>query len=160
MSISSIEFGAGDTTTTRCHTDNDPGSAFASNSSGAGSTSNCRSRYGVADLIGNVWERTSGQIYDNIGLENGVDGLWMGQIFLSSTNLYSNFDLLRALTTSAGVSPVISGNGDRYYPGGSGAKGALWGGLWTFGGATGRWSADKSRGRSQADANTGGRCSL
>ncbi|MBC7530881.1 MAG: SUMF1/EgtB/PvdO family nonheme iron enzyme [Oligoflexus sp.] len=144
VTITSLEAGAADTTTTRCHTDNNPGSAFTSNSTGAGYTSNCRSRYGAADMVGNVWEWTAGQISTAAGQDNGTDGLWMGQSFLTGNNVTfaslgsGNYDLLRGLPKGTGAAPVVFDSSDYYFYS-SGLRGSLRGGSWGNGADAGRW---------------------
>src|SRR6476469_6373235 len=52
-SVTNIEWNgtAADSSTVRCHTDSTPTSFYAGNSA---QTANCRSRYGAADMIGNL----------------------------------------------------------------------------------------------------------
>ncbi|MBC7531752.1 MAG: SUMF1/EgtB/PvdO family nonheme iron enzyme [Oligoflexus sp.] len=145
LSITALESGAGDMTTVRCHTDNNPASAMTSNSTGVGSTSNCRSRYGAADMIGNVWDWTAGQISTAAGQDNGMDGLWLGQTFLTGTNVTfaslgsGNYDLLRGLPKTTSAASVVYDSGDYYYYS-SGLRGSVRGGTWYDGSFAGRWS--------------------
>ncbi|MBC7533483.1 MAG: SUMF1/EgtB/PvdO family nonheme iron enzyme, partial [Oligoflexus sp.] len=164
VSILSLETGAGDATTIRCHTDNNPGVTFNTNSSGAGSTSNCRSRYGAADMVGNVWEWTAGQITTAVGHDNGIDGLWMGQSFLSSSGSFlslgsGNYDLLRALAKTTAEAPIVFDAGDVYYYA-SGLRASIRSGGRDGGNAGGRWVMIVDRPPSDLVSTVGGRCTL
>ncbi|MBC7532455.1 MAG: SUMF1/EgtB/PvdO family nonheme iron enzyme, partial [Oligoflexus sp.] len=157
VSIPGLESGTADTTTVRCHTDNNPGSAYASNSS---QTANCRSRYGVADMVGNVWEWTTGQQFSTAGYDNGTDGLWYGVTFPGANNNISAFkmDLLRAFPSSSSQSTVAD-NADFYWYATS-LRGAFRGGSWDGGSNAGRWALYVSYAPSNVYAGIGGRCSL
>ncbi|MBC7532679.1 MAG: SUMF1/EgtB/PvdO family nonheme iron enzyme, partial [Oligoflexus sp.] len=160
VSINSLESGAGDTTTIRCHSDNTPANAFSSNSSGAGSTSNCRSRYGAADMVGNVWEWATGQIYNGAGRDNGTDGLWYGATLPNSTAAISTFklDLLRAIPSNSALS-VVSANLDSYaYSGGVAASRR--GGRFLDGSDEGRWHMMVDNPPSMVWPQLGLRCGL
>ncbi|MBC7531596.1 MAG: SUMF1/EgtB/PvdO family nonheme iron enzyme, partial [Oligoflexus sp.] len=160
VSISSLESGAADTTTIRCHSDNTPGGVFTSNSTGAGSTSNCRSRYGVADMVGNVWEWTTGQQFSTAGHDNGSDGLWYGVTLPGANNYISalKMDLLRAFPSSSSLSTVAD-NAD-YYAYSTSLRGAYRGGNWYDGSYAGRWFLNMSGAPSSVNTTVGGRCSL
>lgn len=109
-SIRALEYGAADTSTVRCHTDNSPASPYATNSS---QTANCRSRYGVADLIGNMWELTTGKAVLGKGLDNGLDGRGTGSTYPNASfGPIVKFDFLTAFP-SAGWTPVDTA-GDEY----------------------------------------------
>ncbi|MBC7531450.1 MAG: SUMF1/EgtB/PvdO family nonheme iron enzyme [Oligoflexus sp.] len=153
VSISSLESGGSDATTIRCHTDANPWGNIASNSSGSGSTSSCRSRYGAADMVGNAFEITSGRVLDLQGQDNGVDGLWLGQSFLNTSgggvtfaSLNSgNYDLLRGLPKASLTAPIVFDAADSYNAG-SGLVSSIRGDHFnanTAGPAgAGRWSLD------------------
>jgi hypothetical protein len=139
-SAAAVENGAADASTIRCHSDYDPASRYTSNDS---NTATCRSRFGAADMVGNTFEWASGQIYDGIGYDNGVDGLWLGQSFPTSLQLISalgRFDLVRAIPKGADA-PAVSHNGDRYlYQ--AALRGSIRGGDFQFSGTNaGRWYA-------------------
>ncbi|RYZ60222.1 MAG: hypothetical protein EOP07_01485 [Proteobacteria bacterium] len=163
VNIASLEWNGsgGDATTIRCHTDNNPASPFASNNSGSGSTANCRSRYGVADMVGNVWEWTTGQQTSAAGHDNGTDGLWYG-VTLPTTGSGAiatlKMDLLRAVPSSLALSTVAD-NSD-YYIYGSSFRGAFRGGSWTGGSADGRWLLIVNNAPSNLSADVGMRCAF
>ncbi|MBC7532000.1 MAG: SUMF1/EgtB/PvdO family nonheme iron enzyme, partial [Oligoflexus sp.] len=158
VSINSVESGAGDATTVRCHTDNNPGGAFNSNSTGAGSTSTCRSRYGVADMVGNVWEWTTGQINSALGQDNGIDGLWLGQSFIATSGYYDTYyDLLRALPKYSPNASTVFDAGDAYYYS-AGLRGSFRGGHMGIGSQGGRWMLYLDYNTTSVSGIIGGRC--
>ncbi|MBC7531405.1 MAG: SUMF1/EgtB/PvdO family nonheme iron enzyme, partial [Oligoflexus sp.] len=121
VATSTIESGAGDNTSIRCHTDYVPaGFIMNTNTSGAGSTATCRSRYGAADMVGNVWEFTTGQIDGQSGLDNGIDGLWYGHSF-HSADVYAgattNYDLFGGFLSNGVPGSLISSTNDFYWQG-------------------------------------------
>ncbi|MBC7530975.1 MAG: SUMF1/EgtB/PvdO family nonheme iron enzyme, partial [Oligoflexus sp.] len=160
VSIPTLEYNAtgADTTTVRCHTDNNPAVAYTSNSS---QTANCRSRYGAADMVGNAWEWTSGQQNSGSGSDNGSDGLWYGINLPTGSSSISALreDLLRAYPTSSALS-VIADNSDSYEYASS-LRGAIRGGAWNNGSAgAGRWMLWVPYFPSDNFASVSGRCSL
>ncbi|MBC7532373.1 MAG: SUMF1/EgtB/PvdO family nonheme iron enzyme, partial [Oligoflexus sp.] len=163
--ITTLESGASDATTIRCHTDNNPSGPLLSNSSGAGSSSNCRSRYGVADMVGNVWEWSNSQYLGATGLDNGRDGLNLGRTQLLTggyslvSNLGSTFDLLRGIIQTAGAAALISANGDQFVSFG-GLHGSNWGGAWSHGQNAGRWYTGTSWGTTGNPIDFGLRCTF
>ncbi|MBC7531749.1 MAG: SUMF1/EgtB/PvdO family nonheme iron enzyme, partial [Oligoflexus sp.] len=165
LSITALETGAGDATTTRCNTDGNPNAAFLSNSSGAGSSSNCRSRYGVADMIGNVWEWTAGQVLNAVGKDEGIGGLWLGRNLLptagSISAIGSSYDLLRGFPTSAGAGALVSPNNDVYVLGAasSNTSAPFHGAGYNDSGA-GRWYLYTDQSPAFTQGNTGFRCAF
>ncbi|MBC7532682.1 MAG: SUMF1/EgtB/PvdO family nonheme iron enzyme, partial [Oligoflexus sp.] len=158
VSIPGLETGTADTTTVRCHTDNNPGSAYASNSS---QTANCRSRYGVADMVGNAWEWTTGQQFSTAATDNGTDGLWYGVTFPGASDNISalKMDLLRAFPSSSSLSTVAD-NADYYWYATTTIGGAIRGGTWFSGSSAGRWDLSIGNLPSYWSSRIGGRCSL
>jgi formylglycine-generating enzyme required for sulfatase activity len=148
--------GAQDNYVVRCHTDNNPPQPYTSNSS---QTASCRSRYGAADMVGNVWEWTNGQIYEAVGNDNGVDGLWLGQTFqtISGASFGNRYDLLRGFSKSSNA-PTVTNNGDfQWYA--SGLRGSVRGGGWDRGASVGRWAVDLGLAPAENYAVFGARCS-
>lgn len=128
--------------------------------SAVSTTANCRSRYGAADMVGNVWEWTSGQEYTTAGFDNGVDGLWTGRTLNATNNLSFGtiYDLLRGFARSSGNGATVSNNGDfQWYA--STLRGAFRGGNWGLGSQSGRWSLRVSHAPSAVYTDIGGRCS-
>jgi formylglycine-generating enzyme required for sulfatase activity len=156
QTVSSIEQASNGTGGDTCHTDNNPGSAYNSNSA---TTAKCRSRYGVADVVGNVWEWTLGQIYNGVGYDNGADGLWFEQglpTTQQNVSVYGRYDLFRGYPKSAGA-PAIADNGD-YYWYSSALRGPLRGGSWGNSSFAGRWSLLLNNAPSSSYSHLGGRC--
>ena len=157
LGISSLESGmAGG-----CNTNTS--SAYSSNSS---QTASCRSRYGAAVMVGNVWEWTSGQQSSGNGFDNGVDGLWLGRTLpggLATTTIDSiskvYYDLLRTLPTASAGAPAVAQNGDNFWINTSGLRGSRRGGDWSNGTYAGRWALSVSSAPSNTDALRGARCS-
>ncbi len=146
-----------------------------------GSASNCVSRYGIYDLVGNIWEWNSDQINNAIGWNSSVDitntetfGLNMGGLF---PNLVTdlpcfNFALGVVLNYDASVctgSTLINSNeniflNDYYWPAimtgikpvRSGGSVGVNGGFSTRKG--GRWVGDYNTQMTTAASNTGARC--
>jgi hypothetical protein len=114
QTVNSRESGAGNTTTIRCHTDSQPGALL---NTGSSETANCRSRYGAADMVGNVWEVTTNQVDSNVGRDNGEDALWLG-LTLPNYNAaqYASgghkFEFLRGTALSVGA--FVSTTDDTY----------------------------------------------
>jgi formylglycine-generating enzyme required for sulfatase activity len=152
-----LENAAADGTTVRCHTDNNPASAYSSNSA---NTANCRTRYGAADMVGNVWEWTTGQIFTGAGLDNGTDGLWFGQSLPTASNAVAaiggKYNLFRAFP-HASAGSVIADNVDYYYYN-TALRGAIRGGNWYDTTNAGRWSLYLSLAPSGPNTFLGGRC--
>ncbi|MBC7532804.1 MAG: SUMF1/EgtB/PvdO family nonheme iron enzyme [Oligoflexus sp.] len=165
VSIPSLESGAADTTSVRCHTDTNPFGAFASNSSGPGSTSSCRSRYGAADMVGNVFEYTMGQINGWLGQDNGTDGLWLGQSFLTASGVTfaslgsGNYDLLRGYPKSTGAGPIVYDSNDNYYSA-SGLRASIIGDHWNASSGAGRWFLELDQATTSAASWVGFRCTF
>jgi hypothetical protein len=137
-----------------CHSTG--GAALNSNSL---ATANCRSRYGVADHVGNVWEWTPGQIYTGYGYDNGVDGLWLGRAFPTANNNISTlgkYDLLRGIPTTSSAA-TVQANGD-YYWYAAGLMGSFRGGLWNSGAGAGRWTLELDGAPGASFTRLGGRC--
>ena len=127
--------------------------------SAGSTTANCRSRYGAADMVGNVWEWTSGQHYTAAGFDNGVDGLWTGRTLTTTNNASFGtiFDLLRGFARSSGNGATVSNNGDyQWYA--STLRGAIRGGAWAHGSLGGRWSLSVNIAPSAVSSSIGGRC--
>jgi formylglycine-generating enzyme required for sulfatase activity len=126
--------------------------------SASSSTTHCRSRYGAADMVGNVWEWTSGQEYTGAGFDNGVDGLWTGSTLTTTNGAYTNkYDLLRGFEKSSGGATVLFNGDYQWYT--ATLRGASRGGLFNSGGQAGRWILYLSNAPSNQGASTGGRCS-
>ena len=93
-----------------------PGFGAAPGVNGTYLTANCRSRYGV-DSVGSLvtssqFAGTSG----NLGFDNGIDGLSLGQSITGSSAAYTNsYDLLRGFPTST-TSAAVNSNNTKYYP--------------------------------------------
>ena len=129
----------------------------------------CVSRYGAQGMIGNVWNWAYDRIFDDVGLDNGIDGLWFGVQF--RTDDYDGtgsgrgpiaVDLLRGampLDESAGQS--VRRNDDRYLRWKtSGLVGALPGGGWYANESGGRWHMwfNQEPGEVSANGETAVRC--
>ena len=123
-------------------------------------TTNCRSRYGAADMVGNVHEWTSGQNLMRSGFDNGVDALWLLQGFLNvnAVSFGTKYDLLRAIPGPS-VGPTVSPNGDFQNLANSPVRGAYRGGGYNSGTAAGRWYVGMYNTPSYTNAALGGRCS-
>ncbi|MCX6128824.1 MAG: hypothetical protein NTX25_07140, partial [Proteobacteria bacterium] len=117
-------------------------------------TSNCRSRFGLADGPGNLWDWTNGQVYSAVGYDNGVDGLWL-QI-TKATVAGTKYDLLRGLYISAN-GPTISQNGDSSYYA-TALRGSARGDYYAGLGGAGRWSLLGDSLSSRIGTFLGGRC--
>ena len=115
-------------------------------------------------MVGNICEWTSGQIDTAIGLDNGLDGLWLGQTFptVSYALIVSigggSYDILRALPKSSSAS-IIYASGDAYYYS-SGIRAPRRGGNRADYSNDGRWLIDLSGAPSTADSTSGFRCSF
>ena len=116
-------------------------------------------------MVGNVWEWTAGQISTATGQDNGTDGLWMGQSFLTGDSVTfaslgsGNYDLLRGLPKGTGAAPIVYNSGDYYYYS-NGLKGSFRGGSWLNGTAAGRWALFLSFAPSFMVTDVSLRCSL
>jgi formylglycine-generating enzyme required for sulfatase activity len=154
--VATREQGGADAVTVRCHTDDDPWGDYNSNSS---ETANCRSRYGAADMVGNVWEWTTGQIFTGAGYDNGLDGSWLGKTLPTSSNHLSSmsnrYDLFRGYPTNTVSSSVVTDNGD-YYWYASTLRGAFRGGVWSNGSSSGRFALFVACAPSSRVATSGG----
>jgi hypothetical protein len=154
-----------DQTTIRCHIDNDPPNLVNTAQTGAGSTSNCYSRYGVENMIGNLYERTVGQQYATIGTDNGLDGLFYNRTTAPDTGYTiagagSSYDLLRALPVAAGQGSLINTTGESYFRGGTVLYGSRHGGWYGVGNTYGRWTHSIQQSPAQVEGAMGTRCSL
>lgn len=93
-----------------CNSDNQ-GTPLNTNSA---TTINCRSRYGVADMQGNVREWIMERAYNfstvGAGFDNGMDGLMLAPLMRISSGTPGQFDLLRGYAPVSGSN--ISGNND------------------------------------------------
>ncbi|MBC7659189.1 MAG: fibronectin type III domain-containing protein [Chitinophagaceae bacterium] len=159
VTISSLEWDGvtADSSTVRCHTDNNPTSAYPADDP---ATAKCRTRYGAADMVGNVAEWTTGQQYSGAGRDNGTDGLWYGMTLPTANGGISSLkeDLLRGFPTSSALS-VIAANSDQYYYA-STLRGSFRGGSWSNGSAAGRWRLDVLNAPSSVSTYIGLRCGL
>jgi formylglycine-generating enzyme required for sulfatase activity len=155
--------GAGaDAVTVRCHSDNNPGSPYNSNSA---ETTTCRSRYGMADHVGNIWEWVSDRHYSGAGLDNGLAGLWLDHATKTSNGQNSapaGFDLLRGSVPAdktAGAEIASALNGDNYWYNTT-LRGVFRGGRWSTAADAGRWSLYAAVAPSYVDTSFGGRCAV
>lgn len=140
---------------------------------GSNSTSNCVSRYGAQDMIGNVWEWNSDQVIDGLGVVSSVDGTndWDGWNATGySNNSFFNIgsDFLPALgipwpSSASGTIPNSSWDNihsDKISIVTTGSRGALFGGYWNFNSGAGRFGLSLSDTITYASGVVGGRCSL
>ncbi len=129
LTVASVEQGPADATTIRCHSDNNPSSTILS--TGTTDTANCRSRYGAADMVGNVIEFTGSQIYNGIGSDNGLDGTWYNRTVPSTSHYLSSYggryDLLRGFPMTSGTM-LLTSNGDYFYVNPTGQRASSRGG--------------------------------
>ncbi len=150
--VASLVGTVADTTTIRCHVDNSPASAYPADSS---ETANCRSRYGVADMMGNVAEWTTGQIFNtNTAMDNGLDGLGLG-VSISGSLAGGLVNLLRGFPVSSSGSAVSNTGGVPVSA--SPLAGTYRGGTWSEGGDN-RWRIDARYSPWNVNTIYGGRC--
>ncbi len=158
LASSSLEYGTPNNTTVRCHTDNNPTTLYLTNST---ATAHCRSRYGAADMIGNAYEITSGQISSGAGSDNGEDGLWLNATTPASDGSFAatKWDLVRSIPTATGA--TLAFNSDAVLITNSGIQTSIRGGGMNSLGASGRYYHNfQSSPASVAGTDTGFRCSL
>jgi Fibronectin type III domain/Concanavalin A-like lectin/glucanases superfamily/Sulfatase-modifying factor enzyme 1 len=158
LTVSSLESGAADTTTVRCNQDGSPAALYSTNSP---QTANCRSRYGVADMVGNASENTNGQGLGAAGYDNGTDGLWSGTTrLIAYTSLNGlKFDLLRGFPTPLDGATLGATANMHYAPSVSLFYGTTRGGSpdQTLG-KSGRWYIHANTAPTYTSTYTGGRC--
>jgi formylglycine-generating enzyme required for sulfatase activity len=152
QTVSFVEYGAA----TGCSTTG--AGIYNSNSS---NTAACRSRYNAADMTGNQAEFTLEKVYNGVGYDNGVDGLWLGQAFPTTSGSFATvlggaakYDLLRGLPKS-GLSTIPNQD---YYFYTSGLRAAIRGGGYNDAGSAGRWTLRVLQPPSSAISGNGGRC--
>ncbi len=137
VNLTTLETGTADGVTIRCHTDNDP--INTDYPSGSSETATCRSRFEVADIIGNRTERTSQQGYNGTGTDDGDSGLWFGITYPLLTgythNVGSRVDLFRNMVN---FGPIVNRNDDWYWAA-NGNTAALRGGGRSFNSGAGRY---------------------
>ncbi|RYF41859.1 MAG: hypothetical protein EOO38_20270, partial [Cytophagaceae bacterium] len=157
QSVNALESGTGDTVTIRCHSDNNPTGPYPTASA---QTANCQSRFGAMDMVGNMWEWTTGQVFSAVGRDNGQDGMWYGITMTTSDTVSNNLkhDLLRAFSLNTGLATLYD-YGDRhwYVPG---LKGISRGGRYQSTSEAGRFDFQGDTDATDAGAGIGVRCSF
>ena len=145
---------------------------------GSNSTNTCVSRYGAQDLVGNVWEWTTDQIYYNGSTYNGVsDGFntdFIGVIFDGvfgpiTTGTFTSFGKIQL---PIGI-PIVSANpagtvtqtaaqfhGDNFTISGSGIRTPMTGGTWNGGANAGRFALLWGQQTDTSNRTVGFRCSI
>ncbi|MCX6130079.1 MAG: hypothetical protein NTX25_13570 [Proteobacteria bacterium] len=125
--------------------------------SGSVQTEFCRSRYGMADHVGNVFEFSSGQQLSAIGFDNGLDGLWLARTLPTTSSSLGRYDLLRGLPQLSGQSAIV-GNADFYSYTAAMRGASIHGGSFTNSSQGGRWTLNVNQAPSSPSSLVGGRC--
>jgi hypothetical protein len=149
-----------------------PGTPGDQAQTGANSMQSCMSRYGVRNMIGNVWEWTndladSGYMLNywttgGGGVDVGLPGSWnVAQGFITSWDFDKGFPL------SSGVQASSLHQSDHFWENldalstyGPEARAARRGGRWSHGAQAGRFALDLSTAPTITLTGFGGRCAL
>ncbi|RZA27250.1 MAG: hypothetical protein EOP10_00830 [Proteobacteria bacterium] len=152
--VASREQGTADTSTPRCHTDNSPTSKYNTAST---ETANCRSRYNVADLVGNGGKWVNDVMYYGVVLDNGVDGINFGGTW-GSNYYHDTIDLTRGSPRGTGLGQIVPFNADGNYNDINKISYMWRGALQRDGNAAGRFYFSSDSDSNRTDVDLGLRC--
>lgn len=153
-SVATIEYTIGNAGG-ECNTTGSPGLK----TTGSATSANCRSRFGAADMVGNIMEWANGRHYSNSGFDDGMSGLWLshGLRQVSENPNAGIYDLLRGTVPESGEGAHISANSDYYFQNTS-LRGSIRGSDYDDNGSSGRWTVGVNFGPTQNYGRLGGRC--
>jgi formylglycine-generating enzyme required for sulfatase activity len=156
-----IEGGPADSTTVRCNTDSIPDGYIGG---GDPRTINCKSRYGVQDMVGNMTEWTSAAFVDGKGVDDGGDGIWTDAVMPSAGGNIFNFgiDLFRGRPVPVGSGSKLFDHVNNFSSTVSGSRGLVRGGFYNswVGFTPGIWESRPVSGSTYNVYIYGGRCTF